>query len=435
MGKKEWNMLKKHEKLLCDLSRDTIPKKGALKIVEKEDSYRRKTLIFLIVTLAGRFLISSLVYGYPGDVGCFARWSEYLARFGLRRIYSGEIFVDYPPGYMYPLWIIGKIRNLLQIPLYSEVYLVLLKMPSVVADFWLSIFLYWLGKERLGNRGGFFLSLSFFLNPAIILNSTLWGQVDSFFLLPLVGGIFLLSREQLEWSVLLWVLSFLIKPQALFLAPLWLFAFFEKKDPWITLRSVLVGVGTFILLSLPFSGPRTVLKVYLGTMSSYPYATLNAFNFWALLGGNWIQDNKTLFFLSFRHWGYLGISVTVFWAVFLFFHQKSAGKVALLAAFLSFSVFLFAPRMHERYLFPALFFVLLWYLFEPRRELVILYVGLSVSFFVNVGLVLLWALLFGVYHVPRWDFRLLLVGVLNCALWVFMVWCMTKKPESEGLPV
>lgn len=402
-------------------------------MVEKEESDRQKFWIFLGLALAGRFLLSSLVYGYPADMGCFVGWSEYLVKFGLGRIYSGEIFADYPPGYMYPLWIIGMIRNLFEIPLYSGAHLVLLKMPAMIADFCLSAFLYRMGKEKFGDRGGFLLSLSFFLNPAVILNSALWGQVDSFFLLPLMGGVFLLSQKQLEWSALLWVLSFLIKPQALFLAPLWLFTLLEKKDLWVTLRSFLIGVGTFVLLSLPFSGPRTVLRVYLGTMSSYPYATLNAFNFWALLGGNWIQDERRILLLSFRHWGYLGIGAMVFWAAFFFFRHKDVSKMALLATFFSFSVFFFAPRMHERYLFPALFFVLLWYLFDPRRELLILYVGLSASFFMNVGLVLLWALLFEVYHIPRWDFRLLSVGIWNCILWIFLLWCIVRKPEGEGL--
>ncbi|MGQ9747873.1 MAG: hypothetical protein ACUVQZ_08980, partial [Candidatus Caldatribacteriaceae bacterium] len=322
---------------------------------------------------------------------------------------------------------------LFNIPIYSGFHLALLKMPATIADFCLSAFLYWMGRERLGERVGFLLSLSFFLNPAVILNSALWGQIDSFFLLPLAGGILLLSQKQLEWSVLLWVLSFLIKPQALFLAPLWLFTLLEKKDFWMTLRSFLVGVGTFGILSLPFSGPRTVLRVYLDTMSSYPYATLNAFNFWALLGGNWIQDERRILFLSFRHWGYLGIGAIVFWAAFLFFRHKDVSKVALLATFFSFSVFFFAPRMHERYLFPALFFVLLWYLFDPRKELLILYVGLSGSFLMNVGLVLLWALLFEVYHIPRLDFRLLSVGVWNCILWVFLLWCIVRKTEGEGI--
>ncbi|MGC8777684.1 MAG: hypothetical protein ACP5Q4_03315 [Candidatus Caldatribacteriaceae bacterium] len=397
-----------------------------------ESLYRQKLWIFLGVALGVRLFLAALVYGYPSDMGCFSGWSEYVAGAGFSRFYSGEIFADYPPGYIYPLFLVGTLRRVFQIPVNSAMHLMLVKMPALLADMVLSLVLYQIGKDKIGHRASFLLALAFAFNPAVGLNSALWGQVDSFFMLPLSMGIFLLAEGKVEWSVLFWTLALLVKPQALFFAPLWLFAFIEQKDFRVILKSVLTGTGTFVLLSLPFSGPETVIRVYRGTVGSYPYATLNAFNFLALLGGNWVLDQTRNFFLSYRNWGYLMLSLVFFLAAFFFFRGKGKAKFFLVASFLAFSVFLFAPRMHERYLFPALFLCLLWYLFEPRRELLFLYFGLSGTFFVNVGLVLLLALLYEAYHLPRFNPWLLCVSALNCALWGFLFWTVKSKAKSEG---
>jgi Gpi18-like mannosyltransferase len=400
--------------------------------MKSEDFYYQKLWIFLGIALGIRLILSTLVYGYPSDMGCFSGWSEHLLRVGFSRFYSGEIFADYPPGYMYVLAGIGALRRALNLPFDSSIYLALLKMPALLADILLAFLLYQVGKRASGRWVSFLVALAFALNPAVILNSALWGQIDSFFLLPLAGGVFLLSARRVEWSVVCWVLAFLIKPQALIFAPLWLFALVEQKSFWLFLKSTLLGIGTFVLGSVPFVNIRTIIGIYRGTMGSYPYATLNAFNLFAFLGGNWVSDTRKLFLFSYRGWGYLSLLLIVFLAAFFFFRMKTQEKFYLVASFLSFSVFLFSHRMHERYLFPALFFFLLWYLFEPQKEILILHAGLSATFFINVGLVLLFVLLYEVYHVPRWNLWLLFVSALNCILWGFLLWQIIKKLKSEG---
>lgn len=400
--------------------------------MEQESWYRQRVFLFLGVALGVRLILAALVYGYPADMGCFSGWSEHLVKVGFSRFYSGEIFADYPPGYMYPLFLIGVLRNALHIPFHSGVHLILVKLPALLADMVLAYFLYRVGENRVGHRAGFYLALAFAFSPAVILNSALWGQIDSFFMIPLAVGVFLLAEGKIEWSVLGWMLAFLMKPQALFFAPLWIFVLLERKDVGVFLRSALTGFLTFVLLSLPFSGPMTVLRIYRGTIGSYPYATLNAFNLMALLGGNWMPDETKFLFLSYRYWGYVGILVTVLWSAFFFFRVRGKERVYATASFLAVSVFFLAPRMHERYLFPALLFILLWYVFEPKRAMLFLYAGFSVTFFVNVGLVLLLALLYEVYHIARFDGWLLCTSATNGVLWGFLLSYTLKKVKSEG---
>lgn len=53
--------------------------------------------------------------------------------------------------------------------------------------------------------------------------------------------------------------------------------------------------------------PKLIDK-YTGTMSGYPYATINAFNWLAALGGNWKgQADPALFGISWQQLGCLNI--------------------------------------------------------------------------------------------------------------------------------
>lgn len=388
--------------------------------------------VILFFALLLRVLFSFAVYGFPPDIACFWGWAEQAASRGLFRVYSGELYIDYPPGYVSVLWVIGKLKELLGLS--ENSFLVLLKLPAILADLALAYLLFVLARERLGEGKAVTLFALFALNPAVGLDSALWGQVDSVFVLPLFLGILCLAKGKFEFSAFLFALALLIKPQALIFAPLWLFALLEKRSPLLFLRSIGVGLLVLIGFSLPFSLPR-VLAIYRGAVGAYQYATLNAFNLPALLGGNWVSDAERVLFFSFRQWGYIAIGVIVLLSALLFFREKSNERFPLVALFLAFSVFLFVHRMHERYLFPALVFAPWWYVYRPERKVLALFLGLSATFFVNVGLVLLFAF-YGTYHFPRHDVRLILVSFANLTLWVFFLTLLfgKKHREEKGIP-
>ncbi|MGQ9623558.1 MAG: hypothetical protein ACUVTO_09075 [Candidatus Caldatribacteriaceae bacterium] len=379
----------------------------------------REIWVLLLVALAVRMAFAMVVYGFPLDMACFAGWARQARDVGLSRMYFSDVYVDYPPGYLYVLALLEYLKSFLGIADGSPLFL-LLKLPAILADLALAFLFFFVGKERLGEGRALAVAAFFALNPAIILDSALWGQVDSIFVFPLFVGVLLLIEGKPELSSLFFALSILVKPQALVFTPLWLFTFFERKSLTIFLRSLLVGIGTLLVLSLPFSLPA-VFRIYRGALGTYKYATLNAFNFFALLGGNWVPDAQKVLFLSFREWGYVAVVGIVIFSAFLFFQGDRKKRFPAVALFLAFSVFLFVHRMHERYLFPALVFALLLYVFHPRREILGIFLGLSGTFFVNVGLILLYSF-FGKYHFPRFDWRLIATSAANLGLWVFFLW-------------
>lgn len=380
----------------------------------------REIWVLLLVALAVRAAFAMVVYGFPPDMACFAGWAKQAKDVGLFRMYFSDVYVDYPPGYLYVLALLGYLKSFLGIADGSPPFLLFLKLPAILADLALAFLFFSVGKEHLGEEKALTVAAFFALNPAVILDSALWGQVDSIFVLPLLVGVLLLVEGKFELSSLFFALSILVKPQALVFTPLWLFAFFERKSLAVFLRSLLVGIGTFLVLSLPFSLPA-VFRIYRGALGTYKYTTLNAFNFFALLGGNWIPDTQKVLFLSFREWGYVAVVGIVIFSALLFFQGDRKKRYPVVALFLAFSVFLFVHRMHERYLFPALAFALLLYVFHPRREILGVFLGLSGTFFVNVGLILLYGF-FGKYHFPRFDWRLIATSAANLGLWVFFLW-------------
>ena len=63
--------------------------------------------LFLIV----RIIFAANFDGYPTDMNCFHAWSRMIYNDGFANFYTSKAFTDYPPGYMYILYLIGFLIN------------------------------------------------------------------------------------------------------------------------------------------------------------------------------------------------------------------------------------------------------------------------------------------------------------------------------------
>ena len=57
-----------------------------------------------------RIIIAVMYRGYEVDINCFVSWSDMVFNDGFGAFYKSESFTDYPPGYMYILYLVGAIR-------------------------------------------------------------------------------------------------------------------------------------------------------------------------------------------------------------------------------------------------------------------------------------------------------------------------------------
>ncbi len=391
--------------------------------------------LFVAAFLA-RLAAAALSEGFGADTACFAAWAERLWEVGPLRFYSPDVFSDYPPGYLYVLWLLGSLRRLFGIPYYSAAHLVLLKLPSILADLACGMLLCREAARRLSGRSSFFLCAAYLFNPAVFLNSAVWGQVDA---LPGLAAVILclsLVRGKMYPAYIAFGLGFLIKPQMLLLGPVLLAGTIdqilraagsrggEKKSSFLTFvhclfQCLTVAAGA-VILCLPF-GLSKVVSQLVDTVGSYPYAGVNVCNLWGLLGLNWVSQDNLFLGIPYRVIGMAAIAAAVLLTLILSLRNRgSREKYPFLAAFTVVSVFLFSVRMHERYLYPALTLLLLAYVYRPVPLTYLCYAGFGAMHFYNTANVLFF------YDPASYDRKspaILLVsaGMLSCGALLYFI--------------
>jgi dolichyl-phosphate-mannose-protein mannosyltransferase len=311
------------------------------------------------------------------DQGTFIAWSNTLVRDGFKNFYNS--WSDYLPGYLYFLWGLGKI-NLLNI--YPQQ--ILYKLPANLADLLTGLFIYKILLKSKGEKWGIIGALIYLFNPAIFANSALWGQVDSFTALTSILAIFCFSKFYILSSIFL-ALGTAIKPQTAFILPVILFMMFKEK--WKikkTLIYLTTGLLVFIGLFVPFWNHGGFFAFVFERLNisanQYPYISVNAFNFWGLIG-QWKSDN-----IYFQFGGYVLVLVLV---IFLFFKlKKRKNPEYYLLSFIFGASFVFFTRMHERHLLPV--FAPLAIVAIENPILLIPYIGFSLTYIANIHYSYVW---------------------------------------------
>ncbi|MCL2574502.1 MAG: phospholipid carrier-dependent glycosyltransferase [Defluviitaleaceae bacterium] len=365
--------------------------------------------IALIVRLWAAFNLNYM--SHPTDMISFRFWANMLANDGFASFYGSDVFTDYPPGYMYILMITGSITQSLGLDFASVTHNMLIKLPAMLFDIATIAFIYKIamnfGKSDNANsnrNSAAIAALIYALNPAIILNSAVWGQVDSIHTFLLVVSVYFIGQRKMLPSVLLFTISILVKPQSFIFAPIYLFMFFkyifgenyQKINPQNNKRLenlkrlALYGAICLLLisvLSVPFvdfsAMPNRFLDIpivsqYINTFTSYDLITNNAYNLWTMLG---LNGANLTFGVSFL--GFASLVTLTFLAFFLLWKKNDTGSIFLVGAVLMIGTFLLSIRMHERYNFPAIAFLLLAYITLRDKRLLYIYLAYSAMHFLN----------------------------------------------------
>jgi len=305
------------------------------------------------------------------DFNTFVAWSNRLIELPLNRFYEG--WSDYLPGYLYFLWIIGKLSEFVPLP-----QALLFKLPSMLADVFTGYLIYKIVLQIKSKKLALISTAFYVFNPAIIANSTLWGQADSLTALFSMLALYLLNINPVLSSMSL-AFGVLIKPQVAFVAPIILFVMFRKK--WKNVAVfwyVLISASVFLLAFIPFS-PGGNLATFVAhrltlSLQQYPYTSVNAFNAWGLFGF-WRSET-----LIHRVVG-LG-AVLSFFFVALRKLKKRKFFIYILSAIIFLSTFLFFTRIHERHLLPM--FAPLSVAAAANPILWLPFIGLSVTYVLNL---------------------------------------------------
>lgn len=371
---------------------------GAYVEGKEKQAYEEKTgkMLLIAVFLVGFLirLVGAIAYrGYEIDINCFLSWADIVYENGFSKFYNLEYFTDYPPGYMYVLYLIGGMRSLFHIEQSSVLSIVITKMPAIIADMVTAWLVYKIALKKFTKKGASLVAGIFLLTPAIILDSAIWAQVDSVFTLFVVLMCYLVTERKLIPSYFAFAIGILVKPQTLIFTPVLLFGIIEQvflKDFnwnkfWKNLLCGLLAIGVLALLMVPF-GFLDAFKQYTETMGSYPYASVNAYNFWTMIGKNWVPQTEKILGVTYQSLGSVCIVLTVLVAAFIHFRNKDTkSKYYFTGVFIVTAMFTLSVRMHERYIYPAIVLLLLCYAVRPRKSTYIGYGILSTVIFLNIA--------------------------------------------------
>ena len=323
--------------------------------------------------------------GFTTDVNTFVAWTLSLIDNGLGNFYTPKTgFADYPPGYLYILALFGHLwapfRGL--DPQYNLLRAVV-KLPAIIADLAVGWLIYTIGRRFATQAIALGAAAVYVLNPASIMNSADWGQVDSVGAGFALLAAFLLLKSYDEpaggipWFVpAAWVslsYSLLVKPQAAVLIVLFIaFAFADRARMRERLTGTAIGIfaafAFAILLVVPFhptanpiEAVRWLLERYAFGSSVYHYGSVNAFNLWSVnvwsaLPPFWQDDSKLIWLFPQYAWGIALVVAALALVVWRYLQERTAAALMESCTIALLAFYILSTRMHERYSFDAFVF-------------------------------------------------------------------------------
>lgn len=324
---------------------------------------RFNTFSVLIIILTLAFLIRLLVspfYTHVSDMGLWKFWAKEIETLGFNGFFQAVSWTDYLPFYFYILFGLQKISLL-----FGATDLVF-KMPAILADLATGFLIFKLSASQILKTRFILMSLYLF-NPAVFANSAMWGQVDGLGAFLMVLALFLFLKKRLFLLGVVLAAACLFKPIYLFAMPVFI-AYQIKINLAQTIKLILSFIISVFIITFPFTMnlwqvPSLIINRYLTALEQYPYASVNAFNFWGLVGLNWQPDNLTYLYFSWHVWGLIifGLIYLTILIKILLVNSKNSSpsfsnlNLSLLLIF--FGLFTFATRAHERHLLTSLPFL------------------------------------------------------------------------------
>lgn len=370
----------------------------------------RKTVnrCFLLVVLTGavfRLMLSLLFGGHDYDMNCWQAWGRDIVQNGTAQFYTapGHEWYDYPPGYMLVLAGVTWLLDVFHIPAGSGTAVFAYMLPAYAADVGIAVLLMRFARKRgFSESAGLFLGTLAVFNPAAVILSGAWGQIDSLLTLLLLLSFSELIEGRRISAGAIYGLAIMTKWQALIYGPVlaaeYILSIRNKDDVLRTVGGVIAALLVILAVSLPFRGNQSFFWVvgrFLNSAGGYDYASVEAYNFLALCGGNWQSAELPLIpgILSYKAFGTAAIvlAAALSIAMQVVSRRREAGetlyarpeRLLIPAAFCMFMIFTFGHYMHERYVFPVMALLTAAYIATRDKRLLASSMLLSVVLSLN----------------------------------------------------
>lgn len=290
-------------------------------------------------------------------------------------------------------------QALLQLPdQYSPIW-AFLKLPILAADLGAGAMIYVLARAVLVPKWAAAAALGYLLAPTVLLDGAVWGQTDGMPVFFLLAALVSLFAGRYGWAGVMIALAVLIKPQPLIFAPILLLYIWRWRGQQAALRTAVAGVVAAVVTCAPFLLPHFIpphpahLQMfiwYYNTLSAYagfPLASANAFNLWYLINLNLTYQQHVLGPLTPTVLGALLYAPFFLLALVAVWRDRRPATLYIALSLAAVGFFDLTALQHERYMYPALAFLLLAAVFQ-RTHLAWALLG-NVLTFVNFAFVIL----------------------------------------------
>jgi Gpi18-like mannosyltransferase len=298
--------------------------------------------------------------GYYFDVDSFRTWALRIATLGPAHFYAPGYATDinYPPCDIYPIWPFGAIGRALGLS--WENLRIAVETPPLLADLLIGTTMFaYLRRAGYSLRAAWAGMLLVALNPALLFDTVVWGQTDSLVtaLMWLATLVALDSEYPVAAAVL--AIAVLAKPHALIMIPP-LLCWVLHKDGFARLWAPIGAFAATVAVAvIPFTVGRPwdwLPRFYLAGLASYPETSVNAFNLLAIVGGLRRPESAAFLGVSDFAVGLALVLAVLALSCVQAWRNPAPSSLMLAIALALFGEFLFGPRIHERYLYPALVF-------------------------------------------------------------------------------
>lgn len=379
------------------------------------NSIFKKHRWFILILITGtliRIILNNALDSF--DFYAFVMWARYLSVHRMADVFEflPEGYTPYPPLYYYVLKLLGIFISFPEIWGNKWLTYLIVRSPMIVGDMMVTILVYRFARKYVSARAALLGAIFYFLHPATIYNTSIWGQIDSVVTLLGVSGVLLFIYKRNYWAIGIYVMGVITKLQILAQLPLIIFLSFLSLRVKKLIKIYVFWLGVACLPFLPIvaaKGVKWTWDYFFTIPNWYAYTSVYTYNLWAPLGFI-LSDNTKVINLIELKW----VGIFLFWAVAflilypLFFSKKRTPLTVMFAAFLLwYDFYFFATRIHSRYLIYSFGFFAPFFSRFPK-----LGVGLSLLMFANFLLPL------------KYPSVSQLVGFLNqpVVIWFFVIY-------------
>ena len=366
----------------------------------------KRLLIILFLALLFRAVFIPNT-GFIADVSFWKSWALAANDHGI--VWTAHnTNINYPPGFIYVLWYMGKSYSLFADPhVFNQfwdagnlLFLAVSKLPAIVSDLVIGILLYFFTKEVLkkekqkDNFLPILLAGLFLFNPVVILDSAIWGQVESFGMLFTIIAVILIIKGKPSLATFLFMIGALMKLQNIIYIPIIYLFIFRYHGFNSLVKSVAASLLAFVITIFPFIHAHDVERVLvLLTVNNdyFPWLSLHAHNPWWILANGQMMASDKILVLGIVNAKQLGLILYagIYLLLFILIWKKPNPQNFIISLCIAvFAFFVLSTQSHERYSYP----VVVWLLFlipylksiKWQKYTFILYALFSSAIFFNM---------------------------------------------------